>query len=154
MEEIKQPQNKRPGLVTGVCILLFILILIGMIMNIAALFVGTNPAIDANIELARMANLSESNPEAYAELLDLGEKAQPNSGQSIFGIVSALVLLISTIYIWKMRRVGLISYTAIVILGAIATAIFYTVEFSTLIIGLIFEAIVIGLLFTKFGSMT
>ncbi len=68
---------------------------------------------------------------------------------SIFGIVLALLYLASLIYIWKMRKIGLITHT---ILAIIDFTVGFAFGFAD-IWGLLISIIVIGLLYTQFNKM-
>jgi hypothetical protein len=116
----KKEAKRRPILVTVICILGFI----GVPLSIIAAVIGMSAALIFNITVM---------PLWY----------------SAFLIILTLLYLPALIYVWKMRKIGLIAYTALAIVG-------YVVGFASgfaSIGGLVISAIVIGLLYTQFKKM-
>ena len=115
-------ENKRPILITIICILGFIgvpLTFIGVLLNL-------------------MAPVGLVSPELAMPLW-----------YSIFSMVWAIFYLAAVIFVWKMRKIGLIAYT---ILAVIEYIIGFASGFAT-IEALIISAIAIGLLWTQFKKM-
>lgn len=117
----KKEINKRPILITVICILGFI----GVPLSIIAALTGMS-AVSLVPNIAPM-------PLWY----------------SVFAIILALLYLIATIYIWKMRKIGLIAYT---VLAIIDYAVGFASGFAD-IAGLILAVVVMGLLYTQFSKM-
>jgi len=116
-------ENKRPILVTIICILGFIgvpLTFIGVLFNL-------------------MSPVGLVSPELAMPLW-----------YSIFSMVWAVFYLAAIIFVWKMRKIGLIAYTGLAVIEYI---IGFASGFAT-IVGLIISAIAIGLLWTQFKKMS
>ncbi|MBM3233049.1 hypothetical protein FJZ18_02695 [Candidatus Pacearchaeota archaeon] len=117
----KKEGTQRPILVTIICILGFI----GFPLSLIAAVIGMSAvSLVPNVELM---------PLWY----------------SIFAIILALLYLPALIYIWKMKKIGLIAYTA---LAVIDYAVGFASGFAS-ISGLVVSAIFIGLLYTQFKKM-
>ena len=116
-------ENKRPILVTIICILGFIgvpLTFIGVLFNL-------------------MSPVGLVSPELAMPLW-----------YSIFSLILTIPYFIGLIFIWKMRKIGLILYTGIAVLEYIVG---FASGFAT-ILGLIISTIAIGLLWTQFKKMS
>ena len=117
----KKEINKRPILVTIICILGFI----GVPLSIIGAIIGMS-AVSLVPNITTM-------PLWY----------------STFAIILALLYLPALIYIWKMKKIGLIAY---IILAIIDEVVGFASGFAD-IAGLIFVVVVIGLLYTQFNKM-
>jgi hypothetical protein len=115
-------KNKRPVLITVLCILGFIgvpLSILGVLFNMMS-GVGFVP-------------LGNVMPLWY----------------SIFSIVWAIFYLFAVILIWKMKKIGVITYTA---LGIIEFIVGFTAGFASILWGISF-VIVLVLFFSQFKKM-
>ena len=129
-------ENKRPTLVTVICILGFIDVLLGTIGTIYMIFSG-NLAIKGIVIPVIPIWLS------------------------VFVIFINIFYFVSLIYIWKMKKIGLIAYSGFFILNFIVLLIFGLVMASSIIIGAISVAVTeivdivfLGLLWTQFKKMS
>ena len=116
-------ENKRPTLVTVICILEFMAFPLKLIVFVSWFIFPTIMV-------------------AYGLIMPLWF--------FIFSIVWAILLFVAVIFIWKMRKVGLVSYAGLTITNCIAGFIsgFTNV---TQVIGAI---LLIGLLWTQFKKMS
>jgi len=116
-------ENKRPILVTIICILGFI--------GVPATFIGVLFNLFSPVGLM--------SPELAMPLW-----------YSIFSLIIVIPYLIALIFVWKMRKIGLIAYTGLAVLEYLVG---FISGFAT-IVGLIISAIFIGLLWTQFKKMS
>lgn len=69
---------------------------------------------------------------------------------SVFSLVLLVPYLAALIFVWKMRKIGLITYTGLAVLDYVVG---FMSGFAT-ILGLVISAIAIGLLWTQFKKMS
>ncbi len=116
-------ENKRPTFVTIVCIFLFIEVPLGFIVVLFNLMSSVNMAL-------------------------YGLAMSP--WYSIFSIPWAIFYLVAVIFIWKMKKIGLIAYTGLAIIDYTLGLIGGFDNIS----GIIWGVILIGLLWTQFKKMS
>ena len=126
-------ENKRPTLVTVICIIGFIEAFFGIAGTLYyLLFVGEIVIEEIIVPI----------------------------WLSVFSIFIGIFYLGSLIYIWKMRKVGLVVYSAFFILNFIVMSIFIGLEFDSIAVGAfavtigeIVDVVFLGLLWTQFRKM-
>jgi len=124
-----QSDKRRPTLVTVLCILGFIGIALSLIGALALRFVQNIPELEAFGVL----------PPWY----------------SIFALAIDIFYLASLIYIWKMKKVGLITLTGIFSVNiVVALLVSPSLVFGEALIAFIIYAVVIGLFWTQYRKMS
>jgi len=118
-------KNKRPTLITILCVLGFIGI-IGAILN---LFINVE---SANRYLT---------PQNFS------------FGVIIFGLMTIAIYLFFLIKIWKMKKLGVIGYGITALVELIVDAIFLKTPILNLLTSLIIYIIIICILFSQFKKM-
>ena len=116
-------ENKRPTFVTVICIIGFI--------GIPLTFIVVLFNLISSVDMA------------------LYELAMP-LWYSVFSIPWVIFLFVAIIFIWKMRKVGLIAYTGLAVIQYILGFVSGFVTITTLAL----EIIAIGLLWTQFKKMS
>ena len=123
-----QSDKKRPTLVTVLCMLGFIGIALSLIGALVLRFAQDIPGLEAFGVL----------PPWY----------------SIFALVIDIFYLASLIYIWKMRKTGLIALTGLFVVNiVVALLVSPSLVFGEALISFIIYAVVIGLFWTQHKKM-
>tara|TARA_Y100000034_G_C6876867_1_gene401177 strand:+ start:661 stop:1068 length:408 start_codon:yes stop_codon:yes gene_type:complete len=127
-QQVTLQTNKRPILITILCILGFIGVLFGAISSLSLiLFSGTF---------------------SFGDLVEM-----PPLWWSITSLIILIPYLIGYIYLWKMRKIGLYILTVTLIIANILSFIVSFGGILSQIISLIVGLIILGLLWSQYKKM-